>query len=136
VRTTRFFTFPADFIYSPISGTPLTRAVRPGITHSDSDAEAGERALWGAARFLRPGVSSWVSFPPARVRRAYPLRHMPAQQSPSFKFVQAIVQAKANLGPPAGVSHIGDKLLLRLADFAFGVGFDLKCVKQTAAQQN
>jgi hypothetical protein len=61
---------------------------------------------------------------------------MPAQQSPSFKLAQAIVQVKANLGLPARGSHIGDKLLLRLADFAFGVGFDLERVKLGVVQQD
>jgi hypothetical protein len=62
--------------------------------------------------------------------------HPPAQQLPTLQNVQAVIEAIANLGNAARVSHIGDKLLLRLADLAFGVGFDFECVKQTAAQQN
>jgi hypothetical protein len=61
---------------------------------------------------------------------------MPAQQSPSFKLVQAIVQAKANLGQSARVSNIGDKLLLCLAHFALAVSFNFQRKKRCVVQQD
>jgi hypothetical protein len=67
---------------------------------------------------------------------AKPLRHMPAQQSPKLELVQTIVQAKANLGQPARVSNIGNKLLLHFADFAFGVGFYFERMKLGGVQQD
>jgi hypothetical protein len=63
-------------------------------------------------------------------------RHMPAQQSPRFKLVQAIVQAKPNLGQPSRVFHIGNKLLLRRADAALAMRFYFQGVKTSAVQQD
>ena len=55
---------------------------------------------------------------------------------PTLQNAQAVIEAIADFGNAARVSHIGDKLLLCLADFAFGVGFDFERVKLGVVKQD